>query len=373
MPAPTKLIHAADLQYKHRTWKSRPDIQGDAHVSLRQIVDACISHEADALLLSGDIFDSRHPTDSEVYSFQNEIARLARPVLYINGNHDLSEDGEGWAASPGLPHVHHLKINQPPVEIGFARIVGFDFVPRIDLADYLALLPAAANVVLAHFMLAEAAPSHVPGDISLSVLPAGDSYRYYALGDLHVRVQHADEARKIVCAYPGSTHLCAINEEPQKYWLAVDVHADGSILATPHPLITRKVFRVSVQTATDLDELLDVTRYKMREEAEAAVVPDPRISRPLVEIKYVPVEGAHQRLVAAFSEWCHLVLSPQAVNVVDLAVLAGERREVKLPDVVREAMADSFDPAAAAFTEELLGEESPSAVIDRWAQKCGVS
>ncbi len=91
-----KIVHAADLHLKPLIWKSRPEISGDAHYSMSQIVEYCRTNSADLLVLAGDIFDSPHPDCETVRFFIQCMSALqdVTAVAYVMGNHDLV-DGAG--------------------------------------------------------------------------------------------------------------------------------------------------------------------------------------------------------------------------------------------------------------------------------------
>lgn len=85
MPIPTRpvrFVHTSDVHLGN---------DHDAELALRAlaaVVDATIAHDADLLLIAGDVFDHNRVSDETVMGLLNEIARLGRPAVILPGNHD---------------------------------------------------------------------------------------------------------------------------------------------------------------------------------------------------------------------------------------------------------------------------------------------
>ena len=85
-------IHTADLHIGRRL-NDIPLLDDQKHV-LNQIVDIAVSESADAILLSGDIYDKSMPGADAMSLFDEFISALVEKnikVFMISGNHDSSE------------------------------------------------------------------------------------------------------------------------------------------------------------------------------------------------------------------------------------------------------------------------------------------
>ena len=91
------IIHTADIHIGVENY-SRPDPKTrtssrlqDFLRSLDELVDYSIDNEADLVLISGDVYKSRNPTQTHQREFVKRISRLAREgikVFLLAGNHD---------------------------------------------------------------------------------------------------------------------------------------------------------------------------------------------------------------------------------------------------------------------------------------------
>ena len=91
------IIHTADIHIRVENY-SRPDPKTrtssrlqDFLRSLDELVDYSIDNEADLVLICGDVYKSRNPTQTHQREFVKRISRLAREgikVFLLAGNHD---------------------------------------------------------------------------------------------------------------------------------------------------------------------------------------------------------------------------------------------------------------------------------------------
>ena len=91
------IIHTADIHIGVENY-SRPDPKTrtssrlqDFLRSLDELVDYSIDNEADLVLICGDVYKSRNPTQTHQREFVKRISRLAREgikVFLLAGNHD---------------------------------------------------------------------------------------------------------------------------------------------------------------------------------------------------------------------------------------------------------------------------------------------
>jgi exonuclease SbcD len=90
-----RLLHAADIHlgYTHLGVDvgGRSSRADDFERSLNRLADEAISRKVHAVVLSGDVFDGRRPSASDLHAFMTFVGRLIAAGIYIlygSGNHD---------------------------------------------------------------------------------------------------------------------------------------------------------------------------------------------------------------------------------------------------------------------------------------------
>lgn len=84
-----KIIHTADLHIGKQV-NGFSMIQEQAS-ALQQIDDAIKDYDVDVLMIAGDVYDKRNPSDESVALFNKFLASVSKhqiPILIISGNHD---------------------------------------------------------------------------------------------------------------------------------------------------------------------------------------------------------------------------------------------------------------------------------------------
>lgn len=92
MPRPLRLIHTSDLHLDAYVGNDEPvweERRGLMRAAFQCVLAAVREHQADALLIVGDLFDSARARPETVEWFLAQCAAIApTPVIAINGNHD---------------------------------------------------------------------------------------------------------------------------------------------------------------------------------------------------------------------------------------------------------------------------------------------
>lgn len=209
----TRFLHTADWQLG-KPFAGIGDPQKRALVQLeriqviRRIGDAARAHQAEFILVAGDLFDSPTASKATVSAACSAIGQLGIPVLAIPGNHDHGGPGGVWVQSffqrehASLAPNLRILLKPEPVELDSAWIFPCPLLRRAESTDTTAWLrlPEAlagcssdkARIVLAHGSTQEFtsqsddddADSTATNLIGLSRLPGG-SFDYVALGDWH--------------------------------------------------------------------------------------------------------------------------------------------------------------------------------------------
>lgn len=214
-----RLLHIADLHIGKRVCEFSM-LEDQRHV-LSQVVDMLGAHEADALLVAGDLYDKATPSAEAVALvdwFLSEVAETGVPAIVIPGNHDSAERVAYAGAMLARQGIHVAPVYDGtirPVELadddGPVRIWPIPFVrpatvrhffPDEDISDYTDALRVVVgsctldrsvrNVAVAHQFVTAGATSPELSDSEVSVggldnVDAGvfSGFDYVALGHIH--------------------------------------------------------------------------------------------------------------------------------------------------------------------------------------------
>lgn len=284
---------------------------------LDHLVASALTHEVDAVLVAGDVYDRAVPPLSAVELFDRALHRLAEarvPTVMISGNHDSARrlgvgaglidragihlrtdparcatpvvlaDAHGDVAFYGLPYLEPALVREEfkAAKAGHEAVLAaaLDRV-RADLARR----PAGTrSVVLAHAFVAGGAASDSERDITVggvSAVPTGtfDGVDYVALGHLHGAQALTERVR-----YSGSPLAYSFSESDHRksMWL-VDLGPGGEIDATR---IDCPVPRPLARVRGALADLLDDPALTRHEEAwtEATLTDPVRPAEPMARL-----------------------------------------------------------------------------------------
>ncbi|MEV8415717.1 exonuclease SbcCD subunit D [Streptomyces niveus] len=299
---------------------------------LDHLVASALTHEVDAVLVAGDVYDRAVPPLSAVELFDRALHRLAEarvPTVMISGNHDSARrlgvgaglidhagihlrtdparcatpvvlaDAHGDVAFYGLPYLEPALVRE---EFKAAK-AGHEAVLTAALdrvrADLARRPDGTRSVVLAHAFVAGGAASDSERDITVggvSAVPTGtfDGVDYVALGHLHGAQALTERVR-----YSGSPLAYSFSESDHRktMWL-VDLGPGGEIDATR---IDCPVPRPLARVRGALADLLDDPALTRHEEAwiEATLTDPVRPADPMA------------RLVERFPHTLSLVFDPE--------------------------------------------------------------
>ncbi|WP_405846735.1 exonuclease SbcCD subunit D [Streptomyces niveus] len=284
---------------------------------LDHLVATALTHEVDAVLVAGDVYDRAVPPLSAVELFDRALHRLAEarvPTVMISGNHDSARrlgvgaglidhagihlrtdparcatpvvlaDAHGDVAFYGLPYLEPALVRE---EFKAAK-AGHEAVLTAALdrvrADLARRPDGTRSVVLAHAFVAGGAASDSERDITVggvSAVPAGtfDGVDYVALGHLHGAQALTERVR-----YSGSPLAYSFSESDHRktMWL-VDLGPGGEIDATR---IDCPVPRPLARVRGALADLLDDPALSRHEEAwvEATLTDPVRPADPMARL-----------------------------------------------------------------------------------------
>ncbi|MDH3732871.1 MAG: DNA repair exonuclease [Gemmatimonadota bacterium] len=186
--------------------------------AFRSVSDVAITHGVDAVMISGDLFDSPRPAEKTVIAVRETVRRIVEndiAVFAVPGNHDAralapglyAEAFDGAVAFLNPAFAEPARIERPAGEL-LVYGAAYDAAEEPDpLATFVRARtgsPDAAHVVLLHGSVPGA--PHWGGGSSLPLPLDGLrslSADYVALGDLH-RFRGPDELEGVPGCYPGS-------------------------------------------------------------------------------------------------------------------------------------------------------------------------
>lgn len=254
-----RFLHTADWHLGRQLF-NQSLIEDQARM-LRQVVGAAVTHQVDAVLIAGDIYDRSLPPEAAVRLLSDTLDELVLehriPVVMITGNHD-GRDRLGFASRPlaaaGVHIISSLsRVTEPVVITDAAReyhIYGIPYVEPVEVtaesgnrmsghAEAHAHLVSrvtsvmsgqAVNLLLSHCFVAGGESSD--SEKTLSVGGADQvawepmkAFDYVALGHLH-----APQSRGVdYIRYAGSPLKYSFSEARHRKSLTlVDFADDGS-------------------------------------------------------------------------------------------------------------------------------------------------
>jgi len=268
-----KIIHTADWHVGHELYGYDREEEFDYFFS--QLSELLRAERPDALLVSGDVYDSYMPSTTAVRQLNNALLRLhdsspETEIILTSGNHDSGPRLEA-AAPPWLPHGVHLIGSLSPdplrnrIEIegkGVVMAIPFCYPANFPHADGDPLdgrqerffqriieqlsRESLLTVLMAHLYVSGAAlnGSRQPRDIvgGSDAMALGDitgGYDYLALGHIHRRQRLSDRAY-----YSGSPLPISFDEPAEHGVLLVELEkgeeprVDFRQMKTLRPLLT---------------------------------------------------------------------------------------------------------------------------------------
>ncbi|MGC8557627.1 MAG: metallophosphoesterase [Nitrososphaeria archaeon] len=347
---------------------SLQDREKDFYESFDEAIETMIRDHVDAVIHSGDVFDSPKPGGSAMVALLKGFRRLADAgirVFFTLGEHDISripgipspmlfsEMGLATFVGDGLQH-----------EFNGITVIGFHKHRRSEidsLRSKLAQLDRAAlngkKVLVLHQGLTEF--HEFAGEITQQDLPR--SFDYYAMGHLHDRNQALFDGFKGPVCYPGSTEATSVEgiREREKGFYIVDLSGET---ASPQWIRLK-----SVRPQFSLD-----FKYESMEKEvlKAASMIEGLSKRPMLSVTVSGKNIDRDRVSAELRQLCSLSLyCQQTVN--DESVYSRELQG-KPADIDREIMEiatrvlGSSEAASFAINELLpaLGDKDSDEAAD---------
>lgn len=265
-----RFIHTADLHLDSplRSLALRAPDAAEAiglatRTALVRTVDLCLEHQADALLIAGDLYDGDQTSMKTARFLARELRRLDAGgirVFIIRGNHDALSRITRELTLPGSVHVFGARPNTERLEVRGMDVAihGLSYSkPRAAenlLARYPAPVSDALNIGMLHTSLGGALGHDTYAPCSLAELKT-TGYDYWALGHIHQRAEYPGQPHVVM---PGNPQGRDIGEAGPRSVTLVDMEADGSVRTTVHETMTVEFARVeiSLSNAEDWTEVV---------------------------------------------------------------------------------------------------------------------
>ncbi|MBU9697255.1 DNA repair exonuclease [Rhodobacteraceae bacterium HSP-20] len=276
---PFRFIHSADLHLGRRFGGYPDDLRGRLvearHNAINHLITAAKFHDAEHILIAGDLFDSETPTDPV---WRQALAAMgANPALHwwiIPGNHDSLAAESLWSRfREQAPANVHLLDDVEPVEIAPNVFLLPAPLPRRypgrDLTSHMPGCetdPRAFRIGLAHGSIQNFSEEGVRAEDTIPPDRAATArLDYLALGDWHGHVRVGDRTW-----YPGTPERDAFTHDGRGTCICVTLNAPGS----PPQVETFPTGRFAWH-----DEVLPLLPGQNATDALAALLPPDRADR----------------------------------------------------------------------------------------------
>jgi len=237
--AKVKFIHAADLHLDTpfkglATWNAdlAKRLRNATFESYRRIIDLCLKHRVDFLLISGDIFDSEIQSLAAQLGFVSGLKRLSEngiATYLICGNHDPLDSWMEGLQMPG----HVFRFGSGEIETyGFSKdghlladIQGISYAVQevnenLSKRYTISKNRAPVSIALLHGSVGATGPHKNYAPFTLEDVEH-KGFDYWALGHIHKRqVVHAANP---AIAYPGNPQGRDFGETGPKGCLLVEI------------------------------------------------------------------------------------------------------------------------------------------------------
>lgn len=219
-----KFVHCADLHLGGR-FKGVSDSDPELGRTMRdstpgsfgKIVDLVLDEGADALVISGDIYDDVYATPATRYSFVRELERAKVPVFICRGNHDSETS---WDSSIPYPaNVHEFGTEPQSFTVrsggGDFEVVGVSFSEPHEKRNLAAMLRGRQDIftiACLHCDVDSVSEGYAYAPCRLTDL-SGRGVDYWALGHIHKRQVLSKDPYVV---YPGNIQGRSFKETGEK-------------------------------------------------------------------------------------------------------------------------------------------------------------
>ena len=307
-----KLIHTADVHLdaaNASVGERAADHRARIRAAFTRIVDLCLKRRVQVLVIAGDLFDKRTPSQRAMDFAFGQLERLAEAtppveVFLLPGTHDCWADGTVFAgprAQQLPPHCHVLPGPEPmTIALPALDLAVHGSAHHCDIAGQQPLLSmtsspeASLNIGVAH-------GSHARGDISedsslfTSEQIAATGLDYLALGHWHTWHDHSSGG--VTAINPGSPELLGFGKRsPGVVSLVTLGEGDVSVERVTVGQLTAATLALDVSELSGTEDLVS----RMGEHADAETLLDVTLAGLAAPGVVIEVDRAPEAIGAAF-------------------------------------------------------------------------
>jgi len=245
---------------------------------LNALIDALNSAAAlgiEIVLHGGDLIDQKQPPSDvieQLLKIEAVLLKNNQRMYVISGNHEKA--GVAWSVvlaramklyNPDIvPRMQCIDNTTIVLDSGLS-IFGLASCSVEELKTHLQVTDLKADVLLWHGMVKEFCGFDAGGSVSITDFYNGP-FDNVLLGDIHVH-QFYDIPGRGVIGYPGSTELCASNEDPNKKFAILTFSPDAPVRVQSVPIKTRTAVSLLIQTEEELQAAIGLlTDYTNKED-----------------------------------------------------------------------------------------------------------
>ncbi|WP_424008715.1 metallophosphoesterase family protein [Haloferax denitrificans] len=248
----TRLLHVSDTHLGNRQYGS--DVRRDDFAeAFEQAIEYALDEDVDAVIHTGDLFDSRDPSLPDLNRCIDILERLREadiPFYGIVGNHERKMDDQYLDLINKTRTAERLDRNHRLVN-GEVALYGIDAVtkPAWHAEDFELETPPedAFTILCMHQLLDPPVPelfaNHPLDDVLERVNVDLDAL---ALGDYHETVGTVENGTQVW--YAGSTERCAKDEASPRTVSLLEID-DGGLIRREKELDTRDFIHIDIEFA----------------------------------------------------------------------------------------------------------------------------
>ena len=269
-----KIIHCADIHLdskmrSHLSKEQAKERKGELLNTFHRMVEYAGENDVEAVLIAGDLFDSRKISVTAINYVKNEI--VAHPDLdfyYLQGNHDGGSFADSFEVLPGNLHVFDSTLTSyhRSSEIVLTGIE-LDEENNDRFPNELAMDVGKINILTLHGQIGEYKVKDKAEMIHLDALK-NKGIDYLALGHVHGYCYEKLDARGRYC-YPGCLEGRGFDECGEHGFVVLTIDEERHEIEHQFvPFASRKLFAVSVDITNceNTADILDTMRQRLKEE-----------------------------------------------------------------------------------------------------------
>lgn len=302
-----------------RVWHRRDNLCGDTNYGITQINQLAEEHNVPNVLLLGDLFDlkaQQSPALSQMRHALDTFQKQNRQVLYVQGQHELSQPPILQAMHQWPTHIHHKTVS---LTANGPTICGLDYQQPSDVENELNSIRNTSGDILATHQVWRDFMGEDRGDawFHWTGIPV------ILTGDFHQTLWEERGDKWIMS--PGPLCMQSISEPADKYVFILN----DDMTATKIQLGSRGYFEAKIHNQEDLDSFLDSWNRHPARMPKAGVPPE--VSTNIIRVWYqVDVTDARERIEARVGDDAHLFLKTIPVEDTAMTVEAARRVQAVL-------------------------------------------